>query len=163
VRHWGRQRMRVGEDQGSIGIKRRSRCGQHPNEAVSTPAERKVCEGCAGVRLEWRSRRRHCDRFNTLAWRSSAWAAPRGALRGSGNPHRCPVSRLCAQRRPPTAKPQKQRPLEVTTGQFHSANLNLLSNANFALFYRCTSAKYRGGVPVPDPLFSLSDTPHILL
>jgi HemY protein len=39
------------------------------------PDPRYVCASCGGESLEWRSLCRHCGSFDTVAWRTPAWAA----------------------------------------------------------------------------------------
>jgi HemY protein len=44
------------------------------------PDPRYVCAACGGESLEWRSRCPRCGAFDTLNWRTPAWAVPAAAL-----------------------------------------------------------------------------------
>jgi HemY protein len=44
------------------------------------PDPRYVCTGCGGESFEWRSLCSHCGNFDTLAWRTPAWAVAGGRL-----------------------------------------------------------------------------------
>ena len=43
------------------------------------PDPRYVCAACGGESLEWRSRCSRCGAFDTLSWRTPAWAVPAAA------------------------------------------------------------------------------------
>jgi HemY protein len=47
---------------------------------TAMPDPRYVCATCAGESLEWRSLCPHCGSFDTLAWRTPAWAAAGSTL-----------------------------------------------------------------------------------
>jgi HemY protein len=47
---------------------------------TAMPDPRYVCGACGGESLEWRSRCPHCGGFDTLFWRTPAWAAAGTAL-----------------------------------------------------------------------------------
>jgi HemY protein len=53
---------------------------------TAMPDPRYVCATCGGESLEWRSRCPHCGSFDTLAWRTPAWAAAGSTLSISAKP-----------------------------------------------------------------------------
>jgi HemY protein len=50
------------------------------------PDPRYICASCGGESVEWRSLCPHCGGFDTLAWRTPAWAAAGGTLRIAAEP-----------------------------------------------------------------------------
>jgi HemY protein len=53
---------------------------------TAMPDPRYVCATCGGESLEWRSLCPHCGSFDTLAWRTPAWAAAGSTLSISAKP-----------------------------------------------------------------------------
>jgi len=47
---------------------------------AAMPDPRYICTGCGGESLQWQSRCTHCGRFDTLVWRTPAWAAAGATL-----------------------------------------------------------------------------------
>jgi HemY protein len=50
------------------------------------PDPRYICASCGGESVEWRSLCPHCGSFDTLAWRTPAWAAAGRTLRIAAEP-----------------------------------------------------------------------------
>lgn len=54
------------------------------------PDPRYICAACGGESLEWRPLCLHCSSFDTLAWRTPAWAASGGTLPVAAEPRLAP-------------------------------------------------------------------------
>jgi HemY protein len=68
------------------------------DRAVSVmPDPRYICTSCGGESLEWESRCPHCGRFDTLLWRTPAWAASSAALPAPAQDAASPVRELAAE------------------------------------------------------------------
>jgi len=61
------------------------------------PDPRYSCTSCGGESLEWESRCPHCGRFDTLLWRTPAWAAGGAALPAPAHDAALPVRELAAR------------------------------------------------------------------
>ena len=61
------------------------------------PDPRYICTSCGGESIEWESRCPHCGHFDTLLWRTPAWAGGGAALPAPAHDAAPPVRELAAR------------------------------------------------------------------